>query len=49
MAKRYHLIDSEVAQLFYETSSSQYYPAFERVFNRQVREAESILGTGGLR
>lgn len=47
MANRYHLIDSEVAQLFYETSGSQYYPAFERVFNRKVREVEDILGLGG--
>jgi hypothetical protein len=47
MASRYHLIDKEVAQLFYETSPSQYYPAFERVFNRQVREVESHLGQGG--
>lgn len=46
MASRYHLIDKEVAQLFYETSPSQYYPAFERVFNRQVREVESHLGQG---
>ena len=47
MANRYHLIDSDVAQLFYETSDSQYYPAFERVFNRRVREVENILGPGG--
>ncbi len=46
MAKRYHLIDSEVAQYFYETSSSQYYPAFERVFNRKVHEVEQILEGG---
>lgn len=46
MANRYHLIDSDVAQYFYETSSSQYYPAFERVFNRRVREVEQILGGG---
>ncbi|MFH1569843.1 MAG: hypothetical protein ABIL09_17750 [Gemmatimonadota bacterium] len=44
MAGRYHLIDGEVAQLFYETSSSQYYPAFERIFNREVRRVERILG-----
>ena len=44
MAGRYHLIDGQVAQLFYETSSSQYYPAFERVFNRRVREVERQLG-----
>lgn len=49
MGSRYHLIDSEVAQLFYETSSSQYYPAFERVFNRRVREVERFLGGGGSR
>jgi Flp pilus assembly secretin CpaC len=44
MAGRYHLIDGEVAQLFYETSSSQYYPAFERIFNRRTREIEQELG-----
>ena len=44
MAGRYHLIDAEVAQLFYETSSSQYYPAFERIFNRRTREIEQELG-----
>ena len=49
MANRYHLIDSEVAQLFYETSPSQYYPAFERVFNQRVREVEGFLGPGGVR
>lgn len=49
MENRYHLIDSEVAQLFYETSGSQYYPAFERVFNQKVREVEKILGRGGAR
>mgnify|MGYP002639898507 CR=1 FL=1 len=49
MVNRYHLIDSDVAQLFYETSASQYYPAFERVFNRRVREVENILGPGGVR
>jgi Flp pilus assembly secretin CpaC len=43
MANRYHLIDSDVAQYFYETSSSQYYPAFERVFNRKVHEVEKRL------
>ncbi|MDP7363614.1 MAG: hypothetical protein QF768_13535 [Candidatus Latescibacteria bacterium] len=46
MANRYHLIDSDVAQFFYQTSSSQYYPAFERVFNRKVREVEQILVGG---
>lgn len=46
MANRYHLIDSDVAKLFYETSSSQYYPAFERVFNRRVREVQRRLGGG---
>ena len=44
MAQRYHLIDKEVAQLFYETSSSQYYPAFERIFNRKTRDIERELG-----
>lgn len=44
MARRYHLIDDEVARLFYETSPSQYYPAFERIFNREVHAIERILG-----
>ena len=44
MAQRYHLIDREVAQLFYETSESQYYPAFERIFNRRIREIATKLG-----
>ncbi len=44
VARRYHLIDGDVAQLFYETSSSQYYPAFERIFNRKTREIEQELG-----
>jgi len=44
MRRRYHLIGSEVAQLFYETSSSQYYPAFERVFNRIVQEIGDPMG-----
>ena len=43
ISRRYHLIGSEVAKLFYETSSSQYYPAFERVFNRTVRVIEQTL------
>ena len=44
MAGRYHLIDGDVAQLFYETASSQYYPAFERIFNRRVDQIEQELG-----
>ena len=44
MRKRYHLIDSEVAQLFYQTAPNQYYPAFERVFNRTVRQIKEALG-----
>ena len=46
MSRRYHLIDGEVAQLFYETSASQYYPAFERIFNRRVSEIEAELEGG---
>ena len=47
MRRRYHLIGSEVAKLFYETSSSQYYPAFERVFNRTVHVIEQTLEGNG--
>ena len=47
MRNRYHLIDSEVAKLFYQTSSSQYYPAFERVFNRTVQVIEQTLEGNG--
>ena len=47
MRKRYHLIDSEVAQLFYQTAPNQYYPAFERVFNRTVRQIGETLGGAG--
>ena len=47
MRKRYHLIDSDVAKLFYQTSSSQYYPAFERVFNRTVQVIEQTLEGNG--
>ena len=43
MRNRYHLIDGEVAQLFYETSPNQYYPAFERIFNRTAQAAEDYL------
>ena len=43
MRNRYHLIDHQVAQLFYETSANQYYPAFERKFNRQTREVKTRL------
>ena len=45
MRERYHLIDGEMAQLFYETSPNQYYPAFERIFNRTVKYIEAALGT----
>jgi len=41
---RYHLIDGEVARFFYETAPNQYYPAFERIFNRTVRQIEAALG-----
>jgi hypothetical protein len=47
MRSRYHLVDREVAQLFYETSSSQYYPAFERNFNLSLGEVEKALGRRG--
>jgi len=47
MRNRYHLIDNEVARLFYETAPNQYYSAFERVFNRTVRHIEKALGTVG--
>jgi len=43
MRSRYHLIDRDVARLFYETSSNQYYPAFERAFNRQAAQIEARL------
>ena len=46
MARRYHLIDRAVAQLFYETAPSQYYPAFERIFNQTVGQVEAELGGG---
>ncbi|MCC7262433.1 MAG: type II secretion system protein GspD [Candidatus Latescibacteria bacterium] len=47
MRSRYHLVDREVAQLFYETSPNQYYPAFERNFNLKLREVEKVLGRRG--
>ena len=43
MRNRYHLIDGEVARLFYETSPNQYYPAFERIFNRNARNVDAFL------
>ena len=43
MRNRYHLIDGEVARLFYETAPNQYYPAFERIFNHTVRQIEAAL------
>ena len=47
MRTRYHLIDREVAQLFYETAPNQYYPAFERNFNRSLSAVEEVLGRRG--
>jgi hypothetical protein len=47
MRKRYHLIDGEVARLFYETSPNQYYPAFERIFNHTARAAEDYMKSAG--
>ncbi|MBI2503246.1 MAG: hypothetical protein HYW07_08430 [Candidatus Latescibacteria bacterium] len=47
MRSRYHLVDREVAQLFYETSPNQYYPAFERNFNLSLGEVEKVLGRRG--
>lgn len=47
MRSRYHLVDREVAQLFYETSPNQYYPAFERNFNLSLTEVEKLLGRRG--
>ena len=44
MRNRYHLIDGDVAALFYETSPNQYYPAFERIFNRTLNQIEAALG-----
>ncbi|MSR82399.1 MAG: type II secretion system protein GspD [Candidatus Latescibacteria bacterium] len=47
MRARYHLVDREVAQLFYETAPNQYYPAFERNFNLSLREVDKVLGRRG--
>jgi Flp pilus assembly secretin CpaC len=48
MRSRYHLVDREVAQLFYETAPNQYYPAFERNFNLSLGEVEKrLLGRRG--
>ena len=43
IADSWHVIDAQVAQLFYESSPNQYYPAFERVFNRKAREVNRHL------
>jgi hypothetical protein len=37
----YHLVDREVAQLFYEVYN--YYPAFEQEFNRQAHYMNALL------
>ena len=47
MRARYHLVDREVAQLFYETAPNQYYPAFERRFNQTLREVDKVVGRRG--
>jgi hypothetical protein len=43
MRKRYHLVDREVAQLYYETEF--YYESAERGFNRTLRQVERVLGS----
>lgn len=43
MRKRYHLVDREVAQLFYETEF--YYESAERGFNRTLSQVERVLGS----
>ena len=45
IADSWHVIDAQVAQLFYESSPNQYYPAFERVFNRKAREVNRHLNS----
>ena len=45
MRTRYHPIDRDVAQLFYETQFP--YQISERIFNQAVREIEEILGPTG--
>jgi hypothetical protein len=37
----YHLIDREVAKLFYEVYN--YYPVFEQEFNRETRQMNAML------
>jgi hypothetical protein len=41
----YHLIDREVAKLFYEVYN--YYPAFEQDFNRETRQMNTMLDRTG--
>ena len=45
MKNRYHVIDQEVAKLFYETNF--YYQSSERSFNQMVKRVNDILGPGG--
>ncbi|MBT3606122.1 MAG: type II and III secretion system protein [Candidatus Latescibacteria bacterium] len=45
MRNRYHVIDLEVAKMYYETEF--YYQSSERMFNQTVREVDALLGTGG--
>ena len=41
----YHLIDRQVAKLFYEVYD--YYPVFEREFNRETRRINALLDRAG--
>jgi Flp pilus assembly secretin CpaC len=41
LQKGYHLVDREVAKLFYEVFN--YYPAFEQEFNRETREMNAMI------
>jgi Flp pilus assembly secretin CpaC len=45
MKSRYHVIDQEVAKLFYETNF--YYQSSERSFDQMVRQVNKIFGPGG--
>ena len=41
LQQRYHIMDRDAARFFYETI--QYYPEFEREFNRQTRHVTQIM------
>ena len=45
MRNRYHVIDLEVAKMFYE--SEFYYQSSERMFDQLVRQMDGLLGQGG--